>query len=162
MAKIIAICGKICSGKSFYARQLKERESAVILSCDEMTKVLFDNDLGDKHDEMSVRIHRYLKDKAAEIALAGCTVILDWGFWSAEDRKVMTEFCRAKAVACEWHYVHVDDAVWDKNITERNGRVLEGKGGCDYYLDEGLKQKCLAKWEAPAEGEMDVIYRVNR
>ena len=37
MAKVILICGKICSGKSYYARKLKEKEHAVILSRDEMT-----------------------------------------------------------------------------------------------------------------------------
>lgn len=26
MAKVILICGKICSGKSYYARKLKEKE----------------------------------------------------------------------------------------------------------------------------------------
>ena len=38
MAKIIVICGKICCGKSYYANQIKEKENAVILSCDELTK----------------------------------------------------------------------------------------------------------------------------
>lgn len=56
MAKIIAICGKICCGKTYYANQIKEKEKAVILSCDELTKDLFDNDLGEKHDEMALRI----------------------------------------------------------------------------------------------------------
>ena len=37
MAKIIAICGKICSGKTYYAQSLKDKENAVILSCDELT-----------------------------------------------------------------------------------------------------------------------------
>ena len=41
MAKVILICGKICSGKSYYARKLKEKEHAVILSRDEMTYVIF-------------------------------------------------------------------------------------------------------------------------
>lgn len=31
MSKIIAICGKICCGKSYYAKQIKEKENAVIL-----------------------------------------------------------------------------------------------------------------------------------
>ena len=56
MAKIIAICGKICCGKTYYANQIKEKEKAIILSCDELTKDLFDNDLGEKHDEMVLRI----------------------------------------------------------------------------------------------------------
>ena len=37
MAYAILICGKICSGKSTYARALSEKEHAVILSADEMS-----------------------------------------------------------------------------------------------------------------------------
>ena len=79
MAKIIAICGKICCGKTYYANQIKEKEKAVILSCDELTKDLFDNDLGEKHDEMALRIWNYFKKKSVELVNIGCTVILDWG-----------------------------------------------------------------------------------
>ena len=70
MAKLIAICGKICSGKTFYANQIKAKENAIILSCDELTKELFDNDLGDKHDEMAVRIWNYFKSKSVELGLS--------------------------------------------------------------------------------------------
>ena len=41
MAKVFLICGKICSGKGFYTRQLKEKEHAVVLSCDEIENDLF-------------------------------------------------------------------------------------------------------------------------
>lgn len=120
MAKIIAICGKICCGKTYYANQIKEKEKAVILSCDELTKDLFDNDLGEKHDEMALRIWSYFKKKSVELVNIGCTVILDWGFWSIENRRSLTEFCRSQNVHCEWHYIDVDDQTWNKNIEERN------------------------------------------
>ena len=32
MAKVIAICGKICSGKTYYANKIKGKENAVVLS----------------------------------------------------------------------------------------------------------------------------------
>ena len=60
MAKVIAICGKFCSGKTYYENEIKEKENAVVLSCDEITKILFNNNLGEKHDEMSQRVWRYL------------------------------------------------------------------------------------------------------
>ncbi|WP_297031834.1 hypothetical protein [uncultured Eubacterium sp.] len=44
MSKTIAICGKICCGKSYYAKQIKEKENAVILSIDEATYDLIDNE----------------------------------------------------------------------------------------------------------------------
>ena len=162
MAKIIAICGKICCGKSYYANQIKEKENAVILSCDELTKDLFDNNLGDKHDEMALRIWSYFKKKSVELVNAGCNVILDWGFWSSENRRSLTEFCRSQNVQCEWHYIDVDDQTWNKNIEERNCRILSGEGGSDYYLDEGLLQKLLSFWEAPCKEEIDVWYVLER
>ena len=50
MAKVFLICGKICSGKGFYTRQLKEKEHAVVLSCDEIENDLFHHDLDDRRD----------------------------------------------------------------------------------------------------------------
>lgn len=161
-ARVIAVCGKICSGKTYYARQLCEKENAVILSCDELTKVLFDNDLGDKHDEMSLRIWEYFKTKSVELVNAGCTVILDWGFWTAKDRKSLTEFYHAQNITVEWHYIDVDDRTWRLNIEERNLRVSSGEGGSDHYLDEGLMAKLLSKWEEPSENEIDVRHTPKR
>jgi len=162
VAKIIAICGKICSGKTYYANQIKEKEKAVILSCDELTMALFDNDLGEKHDEMAFKIWGYFKKKSVELAKIGCTVILDWGFWRSESRKILTDFYRSQDIECEWHYIDVDDQTWAQNIEERNRRVINGEGGSDYYLDEGLMGKLLSMWEPPSEDEIDVWYRLDR
>ena len=162
MAKIIAICGKICSGKTYYSNRLKEKEKAVVLSCDELTKELFDNNLGEEHDEMTLKICSYFKKKAVDLINVDCNVILDWGFWKSADRKSLTEFCRSRNIHCEWHYIDVDDKTWNKNIEERNNRILNGKGGSDYYLDEGLMGKLLSLWEAPSRNEIDVWHKVQR
>lgn len=162
MARIIAICGKICCGKTYYANRLLEEENAVILSCDELTKDLFDNDLGDRHDEMALRIWSYFQKKSVELVKVGCTVILDWGFWSKADRQQFTEFFRNQGIPCQWHYIDIDDASWQKNIRERNQRILNGHRGSDYYLDDGLMDKLLSKWEAPAPEEIDIWYRLIR
>lgn len=162
MAKIIAICGKICCGKTYYANQLKKKTNAVILSCDELTKALFDNDLGEKHDEMALRIWSYFKKKSVELVQIGCTVILDWGFWSLENRRSLTEFCHSQNVKCEWHYIHIDDQTWNKNILERNRRVLNDKGSSDFYLDQGLMEKLMSLWEEPTKDEIDVWYTLKR
>ena len=162
MAKIIAVCGKICSGKTYYSNNLKVKEKAVILSCDEITACLFNNALVEKHDEITAKIQEYLKKKSVELVNAGCNVILDWGFWSAESRKDLSEYYHSKNIPCEWHYIYVDDNIWHKNIEERNHRILSGKGGSDYYLDEGLMGKLLSKWEPPSKDEIDVWYTLER
>ena len=80
MPKIIALCGKICSGKTFYANKIKERENAVILSTDEVTFYLMDNEQGERYDDFAKRVNEYLMKKAIDIVRAGANVILDWGF----------------------------------------------------------------------------------
>ena len=52
----------------------------------------------------------------------------------------------------------MDDETWKENIEERNQRVLDGNGGSDFYLDEGLMKKLASKFEEPTEDEVDVWY----
>ena len=162
MEKIIAICGKICSGKTYYANQIKQKEDAIILSCDELTKELFDNNLGYKHDEISAKIQSYLMKKSIELINIGCNVILDWGFWTKGDREKITKYYKDRNIDIEWHYIDVDLETWNKNIEERNKKILNGEGGSDFYIDEGLMKKLLSKWEEPDKSEIDVWHIVNR
>ena len=159
MAKIIAVCGKICSGKTCYAGRLRQQEHAVILSCDELTAALFDNNLGQQHEEMLGRIQGYLLQKAAELVLSGCSVILDWGFWSRTSRRTLMEFCQAQKLACQWHYVAVSENTWHRNIEKRNRSIRDGQNTKDCYLDEGLLQKLMVMWEAPNEEEIDIWFQ---
>lgn len=162
MAKLIAICGKVCSGKSYYAATLKEKENAVILSCDDVTMTLFDNDLGDNHDVMVKKIMTHLKDVSLKIIATGTNVILDWGFWSKKDREELTKFYKNNNVPIEWHYICVDDKTWEKNIEERNKRVEEGNGGSDFHVGEGLKNKVLSRWIEPTKEEIDIWINLER
>lgn len=160
--KVIAICGKICSGKSYYANILKEKENAVTLSCDELTNIIFNNDLGNKHDEISSRIKQYLMQKAIDIVKTNTNVILDWGFWSKNERTFINQFFNTKNIKCEWHYIDISDETWGKNISQRNKSILDGTNKNDYYLDEGLKNKLSSLWQTPSKEEIDVWYKLTR
>ena len=48
MGKVILICGKICGGKTTYAKSLIKANSAVLLSTDEITVALYGPDAGDE------------------------------------------------------------------------------------------------------------------
>lgn len=63
MPKVIALCGKICSGKTFYANKIKEGKNAVILSTDEVTFYLMDNEQGERYDDFAKRVNEYLMKK---------------------------------------------------------------------------------------------------
>lgn len=156
MAKVIAICGKICSGKSYYAKQIKDKENAVILSTDEATYDLTNNEQGEYYNVFAEKVNKYLAKKAVEIVKAGCNVILDWGFWTRKERIEITDFFNQNGVDIEWHYVDIEDTRWQQLIRERNTRIENGNGGSDFYVDEGLMEKLLSKFEEPQRDEIDV------
>ena len=155
MSKVILICGKICSGKTYYANIIKEKENAIILSTDEVTYDLTNNKQGEDYQDFANRVNNYLMKKAVELAKIGCNVILDWGFWTKKDRQEISEYLKKHQVKYEWHYIDVDNETWQRNIKERNQKVLEGKGGSSFYVDEGLFNKVLSKFEEPDKDEID-------
>ena len=120
MPKIIAICGKICSGKSYYAKQIKEKENAVILSTDEVTFDLIDNEQGEFYNAFAERVNKYLMQKAAQIVKAGCNVILDWGFWTKAERQETTKYFNQFDIDVEWHYIDIEQSRWQQLIEGRN------------------------------------------
>jgi predicted kinase len=155
------ICGKICSGKSYYAKQLQKKRKSVILSTDEATYDLISNEQGKFYDTFAKRVNIYLRKKAVEIANAGADVILDWGFWTTKDRTEISIFLKANNIQYEWHYIDVNDSVWKKQIKERNAKIEKGCGGFNFYLDEGLMNKLLSLFEEPHREEIDVWYVNN-
>lgn len=162
MSKVIVVCGKICSGKSYYSKKIKDSLNAVIISPDEATYELINNEQGEFYNFFSKRLNDYLTKKVGEIAKAGANVIFERGLWSSKNRKDIKDYYKSVGVECEIHYVYVDDDTWKKNIDERNKRILDGNGGSDFYLDEGLMKKLESLWEEPTSDEYDFIYKVNR
>ncbi|WP_026504212.1 AAA family ATPase [Butyrivibrio sp. NC3005] len=162
MGKVILLCGKICSGKSYYSRKLRDELNAVIISPDEATYDLLDNEQGEFYDIFSKRLIKYLTKKVGEIAQARANVVFERGLWSKTERQEVRDYYKKLGIDCEIHYVCVDDATWKLNISERNKRVQEGNGGSDFYLDEGLMGKLESLWEEPGEEEYDVLYKVDR
>lgn len=161
MTKLICICGKIGCGKTYYANQLKEKEHGVILSTDEVTYDLTNNEQGEEYDEFVRRVNLYLRKKSVEIVKAGCTVILDWGFWTKESRNEIRKYGENNGVLVEMHYIDIDDRTWYENIEERNNDVLAGNGGSSFYVDEGLLKKVSSMFEIPEKKEIDVWHTTS-
>ena len=66
ISKVILICGKICSGKTYYANKIKEKENAIILSTDEVTFDLINNEQGEFYDEFCIKVNKYFHVKDGE------------------------------------------------------------------------------------------------
>lgn len=154
MAEVTAVCGKICSGKTSYCRRLISQGNAVLLSCDEVFSYCLRRTEVSDHDAVLADVKRYLHKKAAEIVLAGTDVVLDWGFWTGEERNEVTQLYNSRGITCRWHYIDISDGEWKENIRRRNLLVSSGLSE-DYYVDDDLLEKLACAFQPPERSEMD-------
>ena len=157
MARIELICGRVCSGKTTYARDLARQETAVMLSCDEAVRAM-EEALCDDYAFALETVKAYLLKKAADVAACGVNVILDWGFWPRKERRDVSAYFAARHTAYRWHYMDVSPEEWERRIALRNAAVAAGMAE-EYIVDDGLRAKLQAQFEAPDETEMDVWIR---
>lgn len=151
MGSVIFLIGRLCSGKTTYARRL-EAEGAILLSCDTLMQTLFPEPLGDAYDVYSHRAMLYLYAQAKMLAEKGCVVVLDFGFWRRSIRREAQAFFAG--IPQDWRYLCPDGDVWKSRIQSRNEAVTNGTAGLDeYFVDEGLLRKLLSRFEEPAEDE---------
>lgn len=155
MATVYLICGKLCCGKSTYAKRLKVKQKAVVLSVDEIMLAVFGLYAGEKHDEYAANVQKYLFGKSLELIQTDVSVVLDWGFWTKTARYAAKEFYRSRNIECELHYLDVNDAVWQARINQRNQSVMAGKTTA-YIVDSALAAKFETKFEPPVKEEVDV------
>lgn len=159
---VYALCGKIASGKSTYARQMMETSPALSLSCDELVRRIMPGDLGDAHDATLARVKDYLLRKAREAADCGVDVILDWGFWAREDRSAVRAYFADRGIPVKLYGIRISDEDWHANIRERNAAILAGENQIDYFVDDGLLSKLASLYEEPEEGELDLLVKISR
>ena len=159
MNKVILICGKMCSGKTTYAKSLIRNNPAVLLSIDEITTIFFGPYGGDKHYIILDKTRNYLFNKSLEIIEAGIDVILDWGFWKQADRQEAILFYKKNNIIFEWHYVDVSNDICLKNLNKRNHEIKTGKKVTSYFFPEEVASRFWEEmFEIPAKNEIDIWY----
>ena len=156
MAKVIMTCGRICCGKSTYARKLQENRNAVILSIDEITLAMFPEGTGEMHDTYVNRAEQYLLALSLQILKSGVDVILDWGLWTRAQRERLRAFYTEHGVENEIHYLRISTEEWERRIRKRNTQQKEEEPQA-YFVDEGLLRKVESMFEEPSDAETDLL-----
>ena len=156
MAKVIMTCGRICCGKSTYARKLQENRNAVILSIDEITLAMFPEGAGEMHDTYVLRAEQYLLSLSLQILESGADVILDWGLWTRAQRDRLRAFYTGHGVENEIHYLRLSPEEWERRIRKRNAEQKKEEPQA-YFVDEGLLRKVDSLFEEPSDTETDLL-----
>ena len=148
--KIILLIGKICSGKTTYARQLP---GTMLISCDQLMQTMFPGGCGEHHDMLAARARGYLLHLARQCAEAGVTPVVDFGFWTPELRREATE--ALAGFELDWRWLDVPDEEWRRRIAGRNAAITAGQADpSDYYVDEGLLNKVNSLFIPPTAQEL--------
>lgn len=161
MAHVHLLCGKIASGKSYYAKKLMAEQDMVLISMDDCVEEMGLDYFKDDHNAMIPGLQMYLIQKAGEIAKCGTDVILDFGFWSKEQRSAVTAHLKSMDAPYLWHYMDVSKSTWSLNIEERNAGAVQA-GYSQFLIDEKRIDEINAEFDIPTRDEIDVWVYVHR
>ena len=154
MAIVHMLCGKVGSGKSTYAQSLKTKGNTYILSYDDLMIILFDDCIGPaKHQEMVSRCKKFLFGQALEMLEMNIDVILDFGFWSKEERDETKRFFKSKGIEVKLHYLNPPYEVITKHLEIRNKAINDGVRG--YYMTPEKRKRFDGFFQEPSKEEID-------
>ena len=148
--KIILLIGKICCGKTTYAKSLP---GTMLISCDQLMQSMFPGGCGEHHDVLAERARKYLLQLARECADAGVTPVVDFGFWTPALRQEAID--ALEGFELDWRYLDVPEDEWARRIAKRNAAIQAGQADpSDYFVDEGLLSKVNQLFIPPTQAEL--------
>lgn len=155
MPKVFILCGKIASGKTTYANLLCEEANAMNLSIDDVMLKLYDNCLGpEKHRKVMEQITAYFLTLIPQIFHKGCSVVLDYGYWTKSERDWIKEQCKNAAFPYEVHYLEIEEEIRLNRLHDRNLKNMK-QIERQYIIQDELQKRLDARFEIPNKDEYD-------
>jgi predicted kinase len=142
--------GLPCSGKTAWARELERQHAAIRLTPDEWHVPLFGQDAEDpEHDRRHAAVEALLWDLAAKLLARGIDVILDFGFWTREERDGFRARAAQLGADCVIHYAEASLDVLLARLAARNAELPPGT----FAIRESDIRAWAARFEAPTPDE---------
>jgi predicted kinase len=127
-AKLIFLCGKMAAGKSTLARQLAERENAILLVQDDFLDALFPGEITDIPGFVtcSSRLKNALEPHVCALLARGISVVLDFPGNTRAQRAWFRGMFERASVAHELHFVDASDALCKRQLEDRSKDLPPG------------------------------------
>src|SRR5215813_352173 len=127
-AKLLFVCGKMAAGKSTLARELAERENAVLLVQDELLDHLFPGEITDIPGfvQCSSRLRNALGPLIGALLSKGVSVVLDFPGNTRAQRAWFRELFERANAEHELHYVDASDALCKRQLKGRSEDLPTG------------------------------------
>ena len=156
-AKLIFLCGKMAAGKSTLARDLAERENAVLLVQDEFLDRLFPGEITDMPGfiKYSSRLKDALAPHIRPLLAKGISVVLDFPGNTRAQRAWFRQLFEAAGAGHELHFVDAPDALCKRQLKDRSKGLPPGAA----WTTEAEFKAVAAYFQPPSDDEgFDVVH----
>jgi predicted kinase len=126
--KLFFFCGKMAAGKSTLAREIAQREDAILMVQDELLIKLFPGEIVDIPGfvQYSSRLNDALTPHIGSLLTRGIPVVLDFPGNTKTQRAWFRELFESAIADHELHYVDVPDELCKRQLRQRSKELAEG------------------------------------
>ncbi len=143
--------GLPCSGKTTLARKLEIERSALRLTPDEWHVRLFGQDADDpEHDARHTWIEVLLWSIARRALELGTNVVLDFGFWTREEREDFRRRAKELGAASEVHFLDAPEEELLRRLATRNAQPPEA---C-FRISPAAMKRWISSFQRPTADEL--------
>ena len=158
--KLIFFCGKMAAGKSTLARDLADRENAVLLSQDDLLSTLFPGEITDIQAflKRSSRLKNALTPHVCALLSKGISVVLDFPANTKAQRAWFRELIERANVEHELHFIDASDALCKNQLRDRSKALPAGSP----WTTDADFEAISAYFQPPSEDEKFNVVRHER
>ena len=150
MATLHLMVGLPCSGKTNLARKLEAECSALRLTPDEWQLRLFGQDAYEPdHDGRHETIEAIIWDVASRALTLGINVILDFGFWTSEEREDFRARAAKLGAGSEIHFLDVSPDELLSRLALRNQGTSDA-----FIIPEDMMKSWFPLFDSPTSDEL--------
>ena len=159
-AKLMFLCGKMAAGKSTLARDLAEREEAVLLVQDDFLESLWPGEITDMHEffDRSARLKHALAPHICALLSQGISVVLDFPGNTKAQRAWFRELFERSCVGHELHFVDASDDRCKRQLRHRSRALPPGTA----WTTNAEFDAVTAYFQPPSEEEGFNVVRHER
>lgn len=156
MSDVIMMCGVCGSGKTTYAKQ-KEKNGYVRLSIDEELWKTYGRkgiDYPDiRYEELSEKVEAMLCERLIRFMKDGKNVVIDFSFWSKENRDFYREIIAKAGGTAELVYMKASKETLKKRLKKRNTLL---NANSPFIITNEILEHHYNNFEEP-QGEGEII-----